>query len=224
MRRLFIISIFLGLVVVLAISAAASNDNFIYLPAILGDSAGPPLPTATNTPTPTPGPTQTPTNTATATPVTPSATPTDTAAPTATPTSTSTNTPSPTNTPTASPTVPSGGGGVAFYRIVYNPAGLDSENEYVEFENILGVAVNMTGWRMRDAVNTQFIFPNYTLPAGEHVRVYNRSGTNGPNELYWGINQAVWNNDGDTGTLLNGAMQVVHTCTYAGGGSTAFCP
>ena len=127
-----------------------------------------------------------------------------------------------TNTPTATAT-DKPFEDVVIVRIEYNPPGLDSVGEYVDLRNNELFAVNMNNWTLRDEVNKVFLFPDFTLGASSSVRVWVRSGIDNSSNLYWGLDSATWNNDGDTAILRNSAETEIDTCTYNGGGQTAIC-
>jgi hypothetical protein len=153
---------------------------------------------------------------------TPTYTPTATKTPIPTSTTGPTNTPVPTNTPTPSPTS-APPANVLMTQIEYNPPGDDVAGEFVEIRNFGGTAANMTGWSLRDPVPHVFTFPSFTLQPGAAVKVWTKSGVNNAANLYWGSNQAIWNNTGDTATLRNSGGQTIDTCTYSGGGQNASC-
>lgn len=48
-------------------------------------------------------------------------------------------------------------------------------------------------------------------------------GPDAASDLFLGRSQAVWNNDGDVGTVRDSMRGVVDTCSYAGGGVEAGC-
>lgn len=85
--------------------------------------------------------------------------------------------------------------------IVYDPPGDDLAGEYVLLQNTGRLAVDMTGWTLRDEAGAVFTFPGFTLASGASVRVWVKAGANSATDLYWGRNGAVWNNGGDTATL-----------------------
>src|SRR5438477_539054 len=62
----------------------------------------------------------------------------------------------------------------------------------------------MTNWTLRDLANNTYTFPAFALAAFSEVKVWTNSGTNDAANLYWGRNQAVWNNTGDT-AIVRGA-------------------
>ncbi len=80
---------------------------------------------------------------------------------------------------------------------IINPGDITAEG--VEIRNN-GAAVNLTGWTLMDGEDNVFTFPEQRLFTGGVVTVYTRIGTNTPILLYWGRNEAVWD-EGDTVTL-----------------------
>jgi hypothetical protein len=88
---------------------------------------------------------------------------------------------------------------------------LDCQGEGVVVRNGGGVPADLTGWSLHDAgaIHT-FRFPaGYTLAVGASVTIRS-GGPAGPGELGW-TGQNVWNNTGDTASLLNAAGSVVST-------------
>jgi micrococcal nuclease len=79
--------------------------------------------------------------------------------------------------------------------------GNDNENlndEYVIFENHGSSIIDLTGWFAHDESNNPYIFPTFYLINGSSVTLYTGPGTDTENELYWGSDKPIWNNDGDT--------------------------
>lgn len=85
--------------------------------------------------------------------------------------------------------------------------------EWVCFSNYGGDA-DVTGWRVRDEANHTYVFPSFTLPAGETVRLHTGSGPDGQTDLYWGSGRAIWNNSGDTVYLYNARGSLVDRYGY----------
>ena len=52
--------------------------------------------------------------------------------------------------------------------------------------------VHLNGWRLEDSQGHAFTFPDIILFKDGAVRVLTHAGTNTVNELYWGLDQAVW--------------------------------
>jgi hypothetical protein len=117
----------------------------------------------------------------------PTTTPTTTATPTAT------ITPTPTNT-----LVP----GVHIIYIEHSPP--YEIEEYVSIKNTEGQTQDMTDWTLRDENKNIFNFPdNYRLLSGKSVKVWTKSGKDTSTDLYWGLDEPVWNLGSDCGYLRN---------------------
>lgn len=123
----------------------------------------------------------------------------------------------PTPTPTPTPIPPA----VRITYIEYNPPGDDVVGEYVRIVNEGTTPVDLTDWILRDEAGATFVFPFFVLPAGGHVQVWTGSGINTNEHLYWGRNQAVWNNtdhdgdgDRDTAFLIDRNGNVISTYRY----------
>lgn len=133
--------------------------------------------------------------------------------------------PTPTNTPTPLPptNTPPPPADVRITYILYNPAGSDLNGEFVRIQNVGGTTANLTSWRLSDADNHDFTFPGFTLAPGATVQVWTKSGVNTATDLYWGQNQAIWTNTGDTAFLRDSGGVLIDSCSYPGGGTSAGC-
>jgi hypothetical protein len=121
---------------------------------------------------------------------------------------------SPTSPTTAGPTVTTASTVPAAASALLAVAGLDCPGEGVTVRNGGSAAADLSGWSIHDDGDKHtFAFPaGYRLAPGASVTV--RSG--GPartGELQW-LNSAVWNNDGDTATLVDagGTARSTHSC------------
>jgi len=110
-------------------------------------------------------------------------------------------------------------------QIVVNPAcsqfdapGNDNHNkveEYVCFTNEGESPVDMSRWILRNKKGHTFTFPNFVLSPGASVRVHTGCGTNTRTDLYWcKRGGAVWNNKGDTVSLLDSQGNPIATYSY----------
>ncbi len=151
--------------------------------------------------------------------------------PTPLPDATATPTPEPTAsiTPTVTPTTtPSGTieGAIHMSRILYDPPGDDVEGEFVEVVNDGGQAADLSGWTLSDDANTPnvYTFGGFALGPGSAVKVWVKAGIDGPGDLYWGRNGAVWNNGGDVARLRNSEGVLIAECPYAPDSGEALCP
>lgn len=115
--------------------------------------------------------------------------PTPTIAP---PTEIPTNTVVPTrNIPAPIPTATSLPPGTISVQIegVISPGEIN--REAIEVVN-LGSPVDLGHWTLRDEDDNEFEFPSFRLFASGGVRVYTRVGENTPIDLFWNLDEAVW--------------------------------
>ena len=116
---------------------------------------------------------------------------------------------------TADP-APPGPASMKITHIEYNPIGDDGAGEYVELHNIGGAVADLTNWTLRDAKDTIYTFPAFTLDGGAKVKIWNKNGGDTTTDLYWGRNSAIWNNSGDTATLRDSSGSDIDICIYPG--------
>ena len=196
------------LMLVLA-ACGGTADSPTSTPAnrIQPSATNPPTATDPSTPTATVPPSPTATSTATAT---------ATRTPTPPPTATATPTPSPTPTETpVPPTATVAEGQVAIVYIDYDPAvGNDGDGEYVAIQNMGSTPVDLTGWQLVDIAAHTFVFPAFVLQPGATVNVHICNGENSATDLYEGRCSAIWNNAGDTATLLDATGRIISTYSY----------
>jgi hypothetical protein len=107
--------------------------------------------------------------------------------------------------------------GVAISHIEYDPPGRDIDGEYVLVINSTDAPVALAGWTLSDGdAKHVYTFPAYTLAAGATVTIWSKRGDDDADNLYWGSRSAIWNNDGDTGTLRDAGGATVSVYTYTG--------
>ena len=109
----------------------------------------------------------------------------------------------PTATPTIQPTItlpPTAVNAQVTIVQVISPG--DVTAEAVEIRNTGGV-IDMTGWTLADGEGNVYTFTEQRLFTNGSVTVYTRRGDDTPIARYWGRNQAVWGEAGDTVTLYN---------------------
>ncbi len=101
--------------------------------------------------------------------------------------------------------------------INYDAPGNDWDNlngEYVIIRNNGLENVDLTGWRLLDAVSHTFTFPSFILNAGNTVTIYTGSGSNTQTSLYWGSSAPIWNNDTDTASLYDTDGNLIDRYNY----------
>jgi hypothetical protein len=88
-----------------------------------------------------------------------------------------------------------------------NAAGDDRRNlngEYALVRNTGTAAINLAGWKLDAGDRSQrFTLPSYPLKKGATVRIHTGRGTTKAGHLYLGSGRPIWNNDGDTATLID---------------------
>uniref|UniRef100_UPI0013754639 lamin tail domain-containing protein n=1 Tax=Candidatus Oscillochloris fontis TaxID=2496868 RepID=UPI0013754639 len=107
--------------------------------------------------------------------------------------------------------------GVTITHIEYDPPGRDLDGEYVLIWNNSETPVKMNGWTLSDNDGKHtFTFRNYTLAPNAEIKVWSKRGKTGGGNFYWSNRTAIWNNDGDTGTLKDADGNVISTYSYSG--------
>lgn len=90
--------------------------------------------------------------------------------------------------------------------------GDDPENEWIELTNVGDVAVDMSGWTVRDREEHGRVaegwdpaaFPSgFTLESGASVRLVTAEGQHTDETVYWGYDSQMWNEDGDVIIVLD---------------------
>lgn len=110
-----------------------------------------------------------------------------------------------------------GTSGVSIAHIEYDPPGRDADGEFVLIVNTSNVPMLLSGWTLSDGhARHVFTFPSFILAPGAEVKVWTRSGANDDTNLYWGNRTAIWNNEGDTGTLTDAAGMTISVYSYEG--------
>ncbi len=97
-------------------------------------------------------------------------------------------------------------------------AGDDAENladEYVVVTNRGSEPADLSGWVLTDESGARYTFPSATVLApGDSLTVRTGDGVDTATDRYWGAGRPVWNNDGDTVTLLRPDGEVVAEVSY----------
>lgn len=96
-----------------------------------------------------------------------------------------------------------------------NPAGYDdASDEYICLVDKSGEDVALLGWELRDAEGAVNVLPDITLSPEQHLRVHPGEGRNTETDIYGEGHKAVWNNGGDTATLLDENGNVIDSQVY----------
>ena len=84
--------------------------------------------------------------------------------------------------------------------------------EWVIVRNAGGESLSLAGWQLKDTDRNVFVFPNLTLNTGGAVQIHTVAGTNTVIDLYWGLNDPVWES-GEEAQLLDpsGNVRAVYT-------------
>ena len=84
--------------------------------------------------------------------------------------------------------------------------------EWVIVRNAGGEPLSLANWQLKDANRNTFTFPNLTLNTGGAVQIHTIAGTNTVIDLYWGLNDPVWQS-GEDAQLLDpsGNVRAVYT-------------
>ncbi len=87
---------------------------------------------------------------------------------------------------------------------------LNLQDEWVQISNKGSSPVSLNGWKIEDEGNKHtYTFQPYTLNAGSTVTVFTGKGTNSATELYWQLDDPIWNNDGDTAYLYDNSGKLI---------------
>ncbi|GAA4954064.1 lamin tail domain-containing protein [Actinoplanes utahensis] len=108
-----------------------------------------------------------------------------------------------------------------FHSAQYDSPGTDTRTvaslnaEWISLVNSGSTAVDLTGWRIHDKSRT-YTFGKVRIPArGGRLWLHTGKGADSGTRLYWNSGNYVWNNTGDTATLLTRTGATHHTCTWA---------
>jgi micrococcal nuclease len=120
-----------------------------------------------------------------------------------------------TDTPAA---LPDGGGPLAVVEVHADAAGNDHTNrndEYVVFRNVDEARLDLSGWTVTDEAGHTYAFPDGTVlePGGE-LTLRTGSGRDTDATVFWGAENAVWNNAGDVITVRDESGSVILRRAY----------
>lgn len=87
---------------------------------------------------------------------------------------------------------------------------LNLQDERVQISNMGSSPVSLNGWKIEDEGSKHiYTFQSYTLNAGTTVTIFTGKGTSSATELYWQLDDPIWNNDGDTAYLYDDSGKLI---------------
>ncbi|MFB6454779.1 lamin tail domain-containing protein [Chitinophaga sp. Hz27] len=105
--------------------------------------------------------------------------------------------------------------------IDFDPPGDEVANERVVIRNDHPTTVSLKNWILHDSANHPlsnpwtYVFGNVSISPGQDISVWTGQGIDDEHNLYWGLNHAVWNNQGgDKAVLLDNAGKIITTFSY----------
>jgi hypothetical protein len=108
-----------------------------------------------------------------------------------------------------------------FHGAQYDAPGADTRTnshlnqEWISLVNTSASPIQLRGWKIRDKAGHVFTFGTTTIAArGGRVWLHTGKGTATPGHRYWGSGNYIWNNTGDTATLINAAGRTHDTCSW----------
>jgi Lamin Tail Domain/Protein of unknown function (DUF1524) len=116
--------------------------------------------------------------------------------------------------------VPATASGVRIASIYFDSPGDDTgsaaslDAEWVQITNTGNKSATLTNWVLHDASSHRFVFPSEHLAAHASLKVHTGSGRNTRTNLFWDETSYIWNNTGDTATLLAANGAKADACTY----------
>lgn len=93
--------------------------------------------------------------------------------------------------------------------IAPSPEKENLNGEWVEIVNQGSSDQSLDKWTLEDEDNHTYIFKNFILKAGAFVKIHTGKGDDTLTDLFWGRSSPVWNNDGDTATLLDASGEAI---------------
>lgn len=106
---------------------------------------------------------------------------------------------------------------VAIIEVLADPPGEDTKNlngEWVLLRNVGKETVSLQGFLLKDQSNHRYEFPNITLQRNGELTIYTGKGTNTAETLYWGSDEPIWNNNGDTAFLYDQSLHLVSSKSW----------
>jgi hypothetical protein len=92
--------------------------------------------------------------------------------------------------------------------IAPNPEKENLNMEWIEILNAGDADCSLDGWTLSDQQNHTYAFSNFTIKAGDAVRIHSGSGNDTASDLYFNRKVPIWNNEGDVATLKDASGKV----------------
>ena len=103
-------------------------------------------------------------------------------------------------------------------KVSYDGAGSDSgtnpslNREWVAIKSFGQRTRQLRGWTLWDASGNVFHFPQFRLRPDTAVTVHTGDGRRTRHDLYWGMDNYVWNDTGDRAILSNRDDRIIDRC------------
>jgi Lamin Tail Domain len=125
---------------------------------------------------------------------------------------------------------PAASAAIRIVRINFDSPGRDTRSnaslnaEWIRLTNTGGSARQLRGWTISDAAGHRYRFKRSRLRVGRTVTLHTGDGRDTSANLYWGMGNYVWNNDGDTARLRRPNGALADRCSYdESAGSSVTC-
>lgn len=90
-------------------------------------------------------------------------------------------------------------------------------DEYIVFKNDGAEPLEMGGWYVENEAGNSYSFPEgFILGPDETVTLHSGDGADTDSDLYWGAEEAIWDNDEDTITVFDSSGGTVVAKSYSG--------
>lgn len=87
---------------------------------------------------------------------------------------------------------------------------IQPKDETVYLKSVCG-KLNVTGWLIKDESRKTYIFPEFILT---EATLHSKKGQDNGKDIFWNLNQDVWNNDRDTVYILDDQWRIVNYKSY----------
>ena len=105
-------------------------------------------------------------------------------------------------------------GRVSIVDIHYGGTGNSEPDEYVEFQNVDDLPIQIEGWTLRDDDGHAGVFSRFVMPPGQVCRVYTDEYHPDWCGFTYRSGSAIWNDEGDCAFLRNRLGTPIDTYCY----------